>query len=328
MNYAKKLFIVDEPKYRQLMLSPAKREDADIRLFNQNFIQNKHEALASEDAAWAKVANRVTPILQSGISSVPGTSLASNAPVQGVGASGSSGGVSGGGGGGASGKTVEDMIKDTVAISMRAKALRLLHYLEQLEGVNFLGDKISVDGQTLAGNGVDIIEDLIKKKKSLLFSIEPLLKAVSEGLPLPDKIIQNIEAKQKIDAFKSPIAGSQSSGLDRAATSTPLITDAVVPSSPFERTISVLPRVPATSPASAYKALSYTPQTPKPVSPTRLSFESALSETPINRNDEPLSARGAKGGRGSGRGSGKGYGKVKRSGGKGKKEYESYFFPV
>ena len=281
-NYTKKLFLVDESKFNQLKnLQSSSGNESALKQFNQKFMEDKQLALADLDNSWAKLANRVQPILQSSLSAVPSVvpQIANSAPtnpplnspatVPSTTTTGAT--VDGGPPAGAIGgdESLEAAV-GKLGAHVRTKALKLLNYLQTLPGVNINGNRLNYSGKS--GDGLAIIEDLVRPRQKLTFVDRDLLKIIAKGPPIGQVLISNWEARQLINALKGEVLSSDLPPL--------------TPSPKFETlpAIDSQPRKVSVIPLSEKNSL--LPQLTSKKDPTsdavskRLSFESAESPKP------------------------------------------------
>ena len=202
MSFLQKLYLVDEPRYRQFLLHPTKTSDSDLSKFNQSFLQNKVQELATDDASWAKIGSRVGPILKSGLGGPSAVNSNNN----------NSGLVQP--------PSLEQEIKSSFDANLRSKALKFLRDIENVQNVAINGDKIVVNGNELNAPAVDIIEDLVRKRKNLSYPVDSLLQEIAF---LGPSILYNNEAKRKIKDFQK--SGSTPPG----GLLSPLLTDNPTP---------------------------------------------------------------------------------------------------
>ena len=173
MSFSQKLYLVKEDEYKRLKKSfPKPKNDHNLNVKNieTKFFQDQTEQLADEDANWARISARVQPILQSSLtpSSLPANQSIISQP-QTTAAEKSSDDSGGGGGGG-----IEDELRKLLPPSYLTKGLRLLKVLQDIPEVSITENKIFVNDSPLPGFASEILEDLVRKRKSLLFSVNPL----------------------------------------------------------------------------------------------------------------------------------------------------------
>merc|ERR1712228_191492 len=102
---------------------------------------------------------------------------------------------SGGGG------SIEAELRKQLPPSYVAKGLRLLKILRDMPEVSITENKIFVKNSPLPGFASEILEDLVRKRKSLLFSVNPLLELLFTNLKNPNSFISNAAAKEVLKGY-------------------------------------------------------------------------------------------------------------------------------
>ena len=171
MSFSQKLYLVKEDEYKKFKKSfPKPKNDNNLNVKNieTKFFQDQTEQLADEDANWARISARVQPILQSSLtpSSLPANQSIISQPQTTASAESDSGG----------GGNIEAELRKQLPPSYVAKGLRLLKILRDMPEVSITENKIFVKNSPLPGFASEILEDLVRKRKSLLFSINPRRK--------------------------------------------------------------------------------------------------------------------------------------------------------
>ena len=213
MSFSQKLYLVKEDEYKKFKKSfPKPKNDNNLNVKNieTKFFQDQTEQLADEDANWARISARVRPILQSSF-------LPANQPIsQSVNQSETTASAESDSGGGGN---IEAELRKQLPPSYVAKGLRLLKILRDMPEVSITENKIFVKNSPLPGFASEILEDLVRKRKSLLFSVNPLLELLFANLKNPSSFISNAEAKEALKGYsKHYSAAKEALGYSKAAT--------------------------------------------------------------------------------------------------------------
>ena len=213
MSFSQKLYLVKEDEYKKFKKSfPKPKNDNNLNVKNieTKFFQDQTEQLADEDANWARISARVRPILQSSF-------LPANQPIsQSVNQSETTASAESDSGGGGN---IEAELRKQLPPSYVAKGLRLLKILRDMPEVSITENKIFVKNSPLPGFASEILEDLVRKRKSLLFSVNPLLELLFANLKNPSSFISNAEAKEALKGYsKHYSAAKEALGYSKTAT--------------------------------------------------------------------------------------------------------------
>ena len=184
MNY-RKMFLVNQNEYNEFKEDKKARENQTEQKMNEintNFIQNKIATENITDAEWGKLGNRLTPIIQKGVT-LPEDNSAEN---------------------------LFDMVKSKVTSTLLPRAVKLFTFLNEIPMVELKTKGILVDGSPLLGSLGDIIADLIKGKQKLTYDTLPLLKILS-NYPSAKKLIFNKEAQKILSALSKGDSGAEES---------------------------------------------------------------------------------------------------------------------
>lgn len=200
MSYSQKLYLVKEADYKKLMFEPKKNDQLEVKNLQNEFMENRIEQMTNDDATWVRMGNRLQPILTNSLT----PAIQSAAAVAAPGAAGQPAEATAT----ASQNLVEAALREGKDQTFLFKALKLLTLIENLPGVSIVDKKIVVNGVAMPGYGDEIILDLVRKRKSLLFSYAPLLQVISQEVKNPTTFIHNKAAREVIkkmsDIAKSP----------------------------------------------------------------------------------------------------------------------------
>ena len=170
------MYVLNEDEYNVFKNDKKGRENQDdlkMNAFNRKFEQNKVLENNLEQKQWGKLSENIVPILKTGFQSSTNNSASSMS-------------------------TLFDSIKSQFSTSLMGKALKLFTALCKLPSVEISSLGIKVDGQMLLGSLGEIINDLIRQKKTLIYDVTSLLNI---GRKSPDFMtsLGNKEALAIID---------------------------------------------------------------------------------------------------------------------------------
>ena len=83
-----------------------------------------------------------------------------------------------------------------------------------MPAVRFVGRKLIVNNTPISGYFNEILEDLVRKRKSLLFDLNPLLDVIAHEVTNPGQFINNAAAKQ---IMKNMVKADAVNALEEAA---------------------------------------------------------------------------------------------------------------
>ena len=171
-----KMYLLNEDEFRSFKndrMGKERKDDITINRFNQKFEENKVEKANADQMQWSKLSDKIVPILKEGVV-IPQKNTQSKT------------------------KDMTDLfnsIKSQLGPTLISKGLKLFTAMTNIPNVVLSPEGITVNGQMLFGSLPDIINDLVKNKKVMIYDIVPLLQVGRTN----DDFVKSINNRQALE---------------------------------------------------------------------------------------------------------------------------------
>ena len=208
MEYAEKKVLISQKDFDKLLNQGSFKRDAildapkvtsiKLKQLNDNFLKERTLKKNQKDLQWSKLASRIEPILSPLYRPAPPTapppalSIEDNDQDDEM--------------------EIVDFLDDNLTASIRNKGQRLYQVLlDHPEEIRVTKKRIYVNGQSLPGNTLAIMKNLIAKSKNLSYNVKRLLNVIALDLNVKT-LIGNEEALNYISQSEGPVYTSSPKG--------------------------------------------------------------------------------------------------------------------